>query len=97
MFNKAEIFRAAHAAARNNAGSRYYAGHSYASIFAGQLRNEWRNAKTRARMAKEAAMTPAALRIKHLEAEIYSEGCRNRLNRPRIAALQSELAELRAA
>ena len=95
MFNTAEIFRAAHAkvrAVRANGAKGTYAG-----LFQLHLRNAWRLAKLGAQRAKEAAMSPAARRIKHLEAEIYSEGCRNRLNRPRIAALQSELAELRAA
>lgn len=45
MFNKSQMFKEAHAAAKANMGSKFCAGRTYAELFAIQLRRIWSSAK----------------------------------------------------
>ena len=92
MFNTAEIFRTAHAAAKAEVRNHGYI--RYRAAFARALRYAWDAAK---RAVAEAAR-PVADRIRNLEMRIISEENRDRgYDFALISRLRRQVAELQAA
>ncbi len=84
----------AHAAATLCVGNAFYAGRSYASVFAGQLKRVWAEAKRAvARAIRAAAQTPAD----KIKAAIAALESKDRWTREDYAARDALAADLRAA
>lgn len=87
----ATAMKKAHAKTRACVGSKFYAGRSYASVFAQQLRNAWREAK----MMAPAQISPR----EELRREILTLEAKERTtteDRTRLDALSAQFARLAA-